>query len=107
MRTLSLSPRASAAVAATLIAACAARPDAKPGSPGDSSRAGSPDTVAKSVATAPEKTRDSVHSSPGDVTSLRSAYPNVARTLIDPDTSRAHLIAGRNAHDSASYQSAI
>jgi hypothetical protein len=27
--------------------------------------------------------------------------------MIDPDTSRARLIAGRNAHDSASYQSAI
>jgi len=100
MRTLLTTSRLSAAFAATLIVGCVARPDAKPVAPSDSVKAGTPDTVA-AVAV------DSARSSAGEVASLRANYGNLPKSLIDPDTSRPRLVAGRNAHDSVSYLSAI
>jgi len=92
--------RAVALAAATLIVGCAALPDAKPVTPSDSVRPGTPDSVASAAV-------DTLRAAGGEVVSLRSAPGNLPKSLIDPDTSRARLNAGRNAHDSASYQSVI
>ena len=100
MRTLLLTSRATASVVAALIAGCVARPDTKTVAPSDSVRPGSSDTAAAASV-------DAVRSSAGDVASPRTGNTNLPKSLIDPDTSRARLIAGRNAHDSVSYLSAI
>jgi len=99
MRTLLFKSCTMVAVAAALGVGCVARPDAKPIAPSDSVRPATPDTLART-------TVDSTRTAAGEVTSLRVAG-NLPKTLIDPDTSRPRLVAGRNAHDSASYQSVI
>jgi hypothetical protein len=93
-------PRAGAALAASLLVGCVARPDAKPITPSDSTQPEKADSVAATAV-------DSTRSSSGEVASLRTAAGNLPKTLIDPDTSRPRLIAGRNAHDSVAYLSAI
>jgi hypothetical protein len=105
MRTLLFTSRAFVTGAAALIVGCVARPDAKPITPGDSVRPGTPDSAAATSATAAAV--DTVQSSAGEVASLRTGRGDLPKSLIDPDTSRARLNPGRNAHDSVSYQSVI
>lgn len=71
------------------LAACGAKPDARASQSADSTRSANGDVGRQAVAPKPGKG------------SARS--PNV----LTGDTTRARLIAGRNAHDSVSYLSAI
>jgi hypothetical protein len=90
MRMLLLRPPVSALVtfiAAVALAGCGAKSVAKANVPSDPAKHAGGDVASTSAAS--------------------TARANSPKLLTDPDTSRARLNPGRNAHDSVSYQSAI